>query len=124
MTALPRQRPWLDVLKNLEQRGAKSAETTNTTNASPRFVGSVGETSDNDRREIAWRVAAMRSQIPPRGPIRFLLARPDLVTPCGPGHCDSCGDAMPPEGRYRCTLCKEAAWLVINEVREGVPRES
>ncbi len=70
--------------------------------------------------EVAWRVAAMRSQIPPRGPIPFLVALPDADTLFLPGHCGSCGDALEAGRRYRCAPCQEAAWRALNEIREGV----
>ncbi len=71
---------------------------------------------------VAWRVEVMRAQIPPRGPIPFLMARLDLATPCAPGHCGSCGDPLQEGQRYRCAPCQEAAWQALNAVREGVPR--
>jgi hypothetical protein len=73
--------------------------------------------------EVAWRVAAMRPQIPPRGAIPFLLARLDLATPCAPGCCGSCGDPLDEGRRYRCAPCQEAAWLALNQVREDVPAQ-
>jgi predicted RNA binding protein YcfA (HicA-like mRNA interferase family) len=71
--------------------------------------------------EVAWRVEAMRPQIPPRGPIPFLLARLEVTTPYAPGHCGSCGDPLDAGQRFRCSPCQQAAWQALNEVREGVP---
>ncbi len=69
--------------------------------------------------EVAWRVAAMRSQVPPAGPIPFLLARRDAQD--APGLCLSCGDPLGDGRRWRCRSCEEAAELALNQVREGVP---
>jgi hypothetical protein len=69
--------------------------------------------------EVAWRATVMRAQIPLRGAIPFLLARSDLSA--APGRCGSCGDALAAGQRYRCAPCQEAAWLALNEAREGVP---
>ena len=71
--------------------------------------------------EVAWRVEVMRAQIPPSGPIPFLVALPEAETLFLPGHCGSCGDPLEDGRRFRCAPCQEAAWLALNEVREGVP---
>jgi hypothetical protein len=73
--------------------------------------------------EVAWRVRVMRPQVPPRGPIRRLLARPDTPLLDAPRHCGSCGEALAEGRRYVCLLCQHAAWLVLLEVREGVSPE-
>ena len=67
--------------------------------------------------EVAWRVAAMRPQVPPREPIPVLTAR--ATTPA-PGRCDACGEPLGPGRAYRCEPCARAAWFVLHEVREGV----
>lgn len=67
--------------------------------------------------EVAWRVVAMRPQVPRRGPIPVLSAR--KVTPEA-GRCDSCGEPLGPGRSYRCGPCARAAWLVLHELREGV----
>ena len=66
--------------------------------------------------EVAWRVAAMRPQVPPRGPIPVLVAR-DVVP--APGCCPSCGDPRGEGRSLRCASCARAAWSVLHEVREG-----
>ncbi len=66
---------------------------------------------------VSWRAAAMRPQVPGRGPIPFLVAQE--VAP-SPRRCGSCGDPLP-KGRWlRCGPCVQAAWLVLHEVREGL----
>jgi hypothetical protein len=71
--------------------------------------------------DVAWRMAAMRAQIPTRGAIPFLVALPEAETLFLPGHCGSCGDPLAERRRFRWAPCQEAAWLALNEVREGVP---
>jgi hypothetical protein len=68
-------------------------------------------------RELAWRMTAMRPQVPATGPIPFLIARDE--TPMK-GYCLSCGDGLPSEHMTRCALCVRAAQLVLSQVREGV----
>jgi hypothetical protein len=71
-----------------------------------------------DEYEVAWRAAFMLTQVPPRGPVRFLVARPVLSDTRG--LCLSC-DAPLGEGQtVRCTPCVRAAERVLNELREGV----
>jgi hypothetical protein len=67
--------------------------------------------------DLAWRIAAMRAQIPQTGPIRFLSARPDALVACdAEGKCPSCGDPLPAirTQRFRCTACTRAAWLALD----------
>jgi hypothetical protein len=68
--------------------------------------------------EVAWRVEAMRPQVPRRGPIPLLVARREVVPQ--PDCCLSCGDPLPEGRRYRCGPCQEAAWRVLTEIREGL----
>jgi hypothetical protein len=115
---------WLERLKSrkamaISHSGCAISATDKTDNTSS--VGFVGASGEVQAGEIAWRVAAMRPQIPLRGPIPFLVARLDLVTSCAPGHCGSCGEPLHEGQRFRCSPCQEAAWLALNEVREGVP---
>lgn len=72
--------------------------------------------------EVDWRVEAMRPQVPRTGPIPFLAARRSGPVP--DDACLSCGDPLPRGGRYCCPPCREATWRVLNEVREGVPRDT
>jgi hypothetical protein len=67
--------------------------------------------------EVAWRVDAMRSQVPRNGPIPFLVAREGGFAI---GCCRSCGDPIEPDRRFRCRLCVQAAQLVLQALREGV----
>ncbi len=67
--------------------------------------------------EVAWRAAAMRPQVPARGPIPVLVAR-DLRT--GPDGCISCGNPLAGGPSVRCAPCARASWLVLHELREGV----
>jgi hypothetical protein len=71
-----------------------------------------------DDSEVAWRVEAMRPQVPRTGAIPVLLARPEAKTaPCGT--CVSCGDPLVEDRRSRCAPCVSAVERVLNEVREG-----
>ncbi len=67
--------------------------------------------------DVAWRVAAMRPQVPIRGPIPLLVARNTRPVV---GHCITCGDRFSLAGTFRCSPCTRAAWLVLHEIREGV----
>lgn len=65
--------------------------------------------------EIAWRVAVMRPQVPAKGAIPLLLARPGNRFP--QGSCCSCGDRRGPDDRYRCRPCTDAAVAVLRDQR-------
>jgi hypothetical protein len=67
--------------------------------------------------ELGWRVAAMRPQVPVRGPIPVLVAREIAVLP---GHCLSCGEPLALGRTVRCALCVRAAQMVLGWIREGV----
>jgi hypothetical protein len=71
-----------------------------------------------DDSEVAWRVEAMRPQVPRTGTIPVLLARPEAKT-APSGTCVSCGDPLAPDRRIRCAPCVSAVERVLNEVREG-----
>jgi hypothetical protein len=80
--------------------------------------------------EVAWRFQAMLPQVPRRGGIPTLLARPELRDQWrelrSQGRCDSCGEANLPPGwesrpAPRCTSCCLAAEMACNVKREGVP---
>jgi hypothetical protein len=73
-----------------------------------------------DDSEVAWRVVAMRPQVPVRGPIPFLVARSSRLAVDAPGRCLSCGDALGEGQKMRCSPCVRAIQLVLDEVREGV----
>jgi len=68
-----------------------------------------------EQDEIAWRVVAMRPQVPATGAIPLLLARPGIRFPLGT--CCSCGDPLGPDDRYRCRPCADAAVAVLKEHR-------
>ncbi len=68
-----------------------------------------------DEREVAWRIDVMRPQVPAKGAIPLLLARPDAVR--GSGLCCSCGGSLAADERYRCRPCVAAAVAVL----AGVP---
>ena len=70
------------------------------------------------RDEVAWRIEAMRPQVPTSGVIPILLARPDART-APRGTCVSCGDPLAPDRRIRCGPCVAAVERVLNKVREG-----
>ena len=70
--------------------------------------------------DVAWRVAAMRRQVPKRGPIPVLVARAGAKQQ---GRCVSCGQQLPPDVKCRCSLCARAAWVVLHEIREGLEPE-
>ena len=67
--------------------------------------------------EVAWRVAAMRPQVPKRGPIPVLTVRD---VPPEWGRCVSCGGRLGEGRTARCEPCARAAWLVLHQAREGV----
>jgi hypothetical protein len=68
--------------------------------------------------EVAWRIEAMRPQVPRTGTIPVLIARIEAkFAPAGT--CVSCGDPLAPDRRSRCVLCVEAIERLLNEVREG-----
>ena len=70
-----------------------------------------------EEAELGWRLAAMRPQVPLRGPIPVLVAREVSPTP---DHCLSCGEPLAPGRAVRCGLCVCAAQVVLGWIREGV----
>jgi hypothetical protein len=74
----------------------------------PRILRALAE-------EVAWRIDAMRPQVPATGAIPLLLARPDAVR--GSGRCCSCGDPLGPDERYRCRPCVAAVIALLESVR-------
>jgi hypothetical protein len=69
---------------------------------------------EREAREIAWRIEAMRRQLPERGAIPLLLAR--NVTGRPPGSCCSCGDPLAPGDRFRCQPCTAAIIAVLEAI--------
>ena len=72
----------------------------------PRILRALEQETD----AVAWRLEAMRPQVPQAGAIPLLLARPGMSFP--PGTCCSCGDPRPAD-RYRCPACETAAVAVL-----------
>jgi hypothetical protein len=70
--------------------------------------------------EVAWRIEAMRPQVPQRGAIPVLVARDVRPTP---GSCVSCGELLHEDVAFRCSLCARATWVVLHELREGASPE-
>lgn len=64
--------------------------------------------------DVTWRVAAMRERAPPNGPIPFLVAR--HVRSDRTDLCLSCQTALADAASYRCTACRQAAWVVTNNL--------
>ena len=68
--------------------------------------------------EVAWRIEAMRPQVPRRGTIPSLLARPE-ARHAPRGMCVTCGDPLAEGRRTRCVPCVRAVEHLLNEIREG-----
>ncbi len=68
-----------------------------------------------EEQEVAWRIDAMRPQVPSTGGIPLLLARPGVRPRVG--SCCSCGDPLGDEDRYRCVSCVAAAIAVLGVAR-------
>jgi len=81
-----------------------TTKTTETTKAPPPPV------LEPDNPEVAWRVEAMKGQIPPSGAIPDLIAR---EVPARPGTCFSCGDPLTASQHYRCRPCAVAAAIAV-----------
>jgi hypothetical protein len=69
-----------------------------------------------DDPSIRWRVEAMQSQIPERGAIPVLRARPSTPVSRDPDICISCGDLLF-DDRPRCRTCTNATILALDGVR-------
>jgi hypothetical protein len=67
--------------------------------------------------DIAWRVTAMRPQVPKRGAVPVLVARRGALKP---GCCVSCGEALGEGMKFRCSPCARATWVVLHEMREDL----
>lgn len=65
--------------------------------------------------DVSWGVEAMRSQIPPRGPIPVLVVRAEMGVP---GGCAGSADPLTQESRFRCQPCAKPSWFVRHEIRE------
>ncbi|MDP9471011.1 MAG: hypothetical protein M3Q71_10145 [Chloroflexota bacterium] len=63
---------------------------------------------------VAWRIEAMRPQIPERGPVPFLVAVSGI--PPSPDVCVSCGEVFTPTGSNpRCPRCTVAAQRALGQ---------
>jgi len=113
VSEMTQYRYWLERLKQMSKTTTPADEAQN----SAESAGYGSAKSANTDAEIIWRVAAMRPQVPARGPIPFLVARHTADT--STGHCWSCGDALDAERSIRCVPCVLAVEAVLNEVREG-----
>jgi hypothetical protein len=111
-------RPWLEALRRLQHSAAPHADV-------EAAAGSQDGTHDvetakaEDDPEVAWRVAALRPQVPTRGPIPHLVVRLDNPAVSVQGHCRSCGDLLPEGRQFCCAQCVRAVEIVLNAVREG-----
>lgn len=68
--------------------------------------------------EVAWRLDAMRRQVPSTGSIPFLVAR---TIQTALGTCLSCGDPLGFGQPYRCRPCVDAAILALRDCRPSAP---
>ena len=116
--------------ESIPQKGIKSSESSfSLSEAHPQNLNSLfrGTTKTTEttkgpttpppgtqETEVAWRVKAMRPQLPSSGAIPFLVAR--KVT-WEKDRCLSCGDSLAREQRVRCFPCARAARLVISETQ-------
>jgi hypothetical protein len=81
----------------------------------------------HEEAEIAWRAAAIRPQVPAKGPIPFLTCRAfpwtledalAVVEGRRQPVCLSCGAQLAEGRQVRCALCVAAIEMVLNVVRE------
>jgi hypothetical protein len=79
--------------------------------AKPAVLAALATETD----EVAWRIAAMRPQVPASGPVPLLLARSGIHFPLV--SCCSCGDPLPAPHRYRCDPCTAAVIAVLEAAR-------
>jgi hypothetical protein len=88
METTQRRRPWLAALKGAEHERA-TPEVAARDSAQTPYLQGVKSAKTLDVEAVAWRVAAMRPQIPPRGPIPLLYARQEAKGPRAPDRCGS-----------------------------------
>lgn len=115
MSEMTQYRYWLERLKQMSKTTTPADEAQN----SAESAGYGSAKSANTDAEIIWRVAAMRPQVPARGPIPFLVARTWALEVDKAGRCMSCAQPLDAGRSIRCALCVAAIELVLNEVREG-----
>ena len=77
--------------------------------------------SRSDCPAVAWRHAAMLTDLARRPHALDLTTRPSLVA--APGCCCSCGEPLPvtliPEANRRCPACTTALQLALRRIREA-----
>src|SRR5689334_2258545 len=113
----PRDRPWLRHLKELQARESAVVDAV-AAQENPNGLRRVTDKTDKSPEElarleqgesdIAWRVAALRPQVPESGPIGHLMVRPDSPTINRLHHCACCGNPLTKGRRYRCEPCQHA----------------
>jgi hypothetical protein len=74
-----------------------------------------------DVESVDWRTASMLSRIPASGPIRLLVAVPNLHP--ATGRCFSCSGSLNPDSNYgRCPDCISAAKRALDQFTTTVLR--
>lgn len=108
------------------QESLSSRDITNNTGAIEASHGDKLDKSPEDAAlleqqnpDVVWRMAALRSQVPPCGPIGRLHLRLTSPTVTTAQFCRMCGDVLAENRRYRCVNCQHALWLVLSPEREA-----
>lgn len=127
-------RRFADALARLKRHLAAESEGVNTpeTPQSPTFKtyktpspggfeGFEGSSVQACEEEIVWRVGVFRRQIPPRGPIPFLVAHAVTYADDAPRGCGHCGDPLPDGHHFCCAACQRAKEIALGELRDAVP---
>jgi hypothetical protein len=91
------------------EKGDKGEKSPAPTRYASHNTGAGAENAASDP-EVAWRLEAMRKQIPPKGPMLDLIARD---APRRPDACFSCGDPLSGPRSYRCHPCAVAAAIAV-----------
>ena len=76
----------------------------------PEVLRALSRSGRSTEPDVTWRVTAMQSQVPGRGAVPSLIARPHTRRP---GYCFSCGELEVAHAGIRCAPCAEAAWRVV-----------
>jgi hypothetical protein len=72
---------------------------------------SFNERGIEDDEAIAWRIKAMKKQMPTKPPYPLFVAREGVETK--KGECYSCGDALTGDSLYLCQYCVSAKAMVL-----------